>query len=113
MSGNRVAVLVCTTFFVVTSSILLVACRRSGTFSTGVVAAVAARPALVVRVATGGHDACSAKLLAQVSNGNMEFGKVLQVNEELGVGSGKFWGECTVGHSESCYRGAITGSGRH
>ena len=54
MSGIRVAVLVCTTFFVVESSILLVACRRSGTFSTGVVAVGAARLAVVVR----GSDGC-------------------------------------------------------
>ena len=54
MSGIRVAVLVCTTFFVVESSILLVACRRSGTFSTGVVAVGAARLVVLVR----GSDGC-------------------------------------------------------
>ena len=49
MSGSRVSVLVVTTFFVISSSILLVACRRSKKFSTGVVAAGAACPAVVVR----------------------------------------------------------------
>ena len=73
MSGNRVAVLVCTTFFVVVSSILMVACRRSETFSTGVVAAGIARPTLVVRGASGGLDTCSADLLLKVGNINMKF----------------------------------------
>ena len=72
MSGSRVAVLVCTTFFVVASSILMVACRRSGTFSTGVVAAGAACPEVVVRGAAGGHDTCSAELLSEVGDGNMK-----------------------------------------
>ena len=111
MSGSRVAVLVWTTFFVVASSILLVACRRSGIFSTGVVAAGAARPAVVVWGAAGGIDACSTELLSKVSNGNMKFSKVLQGNGELGVGVSALYGECAVGRSESCYRGAITGSG--
>ena len=57
MSRSRVAVLVCTTFFAVASSILLVACCRSETFSTEVVAAGAASPAVVVRVAAGALDA--------------------------------------------------------
>ena len=94
------------------SSILLVACRRSGTFSTGVVAAGAARPEVVVQVADGGLYACSAELLAKVSDGNLKFGKVLMGKEELGVGGSAVGGECTVGCSESCDRGAITGSGR-
>ena len=64
MSGSRVAVLVCTTFFVVASSIRLVDCRRSGTFLTGLVAAGAARPAVVVQGAARGLDTCSAELLS-------------------------------------------------
>ena len=51
ISGSRFAVLVCTTFFVVASSVLLVARCRSGTLSTRVVAAVTARPEVVVRLA--------------------------------------------------------------
>ena len=43
-------------FFVVESSILLVACSRSGKVSTGVVAAGAERPAVVVPGASGGLD---------------------------------------------------------
>ena len=111
MSRSRVAVLVCATFFVVASSILLVAYRRSGTFLTGVVAAGAARPAVVVRVAAEGLDACSAELLAMTGDSNMKFGEVLQGNEELRVGGSAVCGECTVGRSEICDRGAITGSG--
>ena len=76
------------------------------------VAAGAEHPEVVVRVAARGLDACSAELLAQVGNGNMKFGNVLQGNEELGVGVSAVYGECTVGRSESCERGAITGSGR-
>ena len=112
MSGHRVAVLVCTTFFVVSSSILLVSCRRSGTFSTGVVAVGAACPAVVVRGATGGLDTCSAELLSEVGDGNMKLREVLQGDEELGVGDRVVCGDCAVGCSESCYRGAITGRGR-
>ena len=63
MSGIRVAVLVCTTFVVVASSILLVACRRSGAFSTGVVAAGAVCPAVVFWGAAGVLNTCSAELL--------------------------------------------------
>ena len=70
MSGIRVAVLVCTTFFVVASTILLVACRRSGTFSTGVVTAGAACPAVVVWGAAGGLDTCGAELLSEVGPGH-------------------------------------------
>ena len=77
MSGSWVAVLVCTTFFFMASSILLVACRRSGTFSTGVVAAGAARPAVVVRGDSGGLDTCSAELLSNFGDGNMKFREVL------------------------------------
>ena len=102
----------CTTVFVVAGSILLVASCRSGTFSTGVVAVGAARPAVVVRVAAGALDACSAELLAQVDDGNMEFGEVLQVDEELGVDGSAVCGECTAGRSESVDQGVITGSGR-
>ena len=112
MSGSRVAVLVSTNFFVVDSSILLVAFRRSGTFSTGVVAAGAACPAVVVRGAAGGLDTCSAELLSEVGDGNMQLREVLQVDEELEVGGRAVCGEGAVGCSESCYRGAITGRGR-
>ena len=66
------------------SSILLVACRRSGTFSTGVVAAGAACPAIVVRGAAGGHDTCSAEFLSEVGDSNMQLRKVLRGDEELG-----------------------------
>ena len=110
MSGIRVTVLVCTTFFVMTISILLVDCRRSGTFPTVVVSAGAARPAVVVRVAAGGLDACSAELLLKVGDGNMKFSEVLQDDDELGVGVSAVCSECAVGCIESCYRGAITGS---
>ena len=102
MSGIRVAVLLCTTIFFVEISILLVACRRSGTFSTGVVAACAARTAVVVRVSSGGLDACSAELFAKVGDGDLKFGEVLKVNEDLGVGVSAVYGEFTVGRSESC-----------
>ena len=76
----------CVPPFFVAGSILLVAYCRSGEFSTGVVAAGAARPAVVVWGAVGGLDACSAELLSKVGDGNMKFGKVLQGDEELGVG---------------------------
>ena len=112
MSGSRVAVLVRTTFFVVASSIFLVACHRSGTFSTRVVTAGASRPAVLVRGAAGGLDTCSAELLLEIGDGNMKLREVLQVNEELGVGGSAVCGECDVGRSESCYLGAITGRGR-
>ena len=77
MSGSRVAVLVSTTFFVVASSILLVACRRSSEFSTGVVAAGAACPSVVVRGASGGLDTCSAELFSEVGDGDMQLHEVL------------------------------------
>ena len=101
MSGSRVAVLVCTTFFVVASSILLVAYRRSGTFLTGVVAAGSACPAVVVRGAAGGLDTCSAELLPEVGDGNMKLHEVLQGDDELGVGIRAVCGEGAVGRSES------------
>ena len=63
--------------FVVASSVLLVARHRSGTLFTIVVAEVAVYPAVVVVVATGGLDACSAEFLAKVSDGNLKLGKVL------------------------------------
>ena len=103
MSGSQVAVLVCTTFFVVASSILLVACCRSGTFYTGVVAADASRLAVMVRGAVGGLDTCSADLILEVGEGNMNFCEVLQGDEELGVGDSGVCGKCDVGRSESCY----------
>ena len=64
----------------------MVTCCRSGTFLTGVVVAGAARPAVVVRGDSGGLDTCSAELLSEVGNGNMEFREVLQVDDDLGVG---------------------------
>ena len=112
MSGSWVAVLVCTTFFVLASSIFLVACCRSGTFLTGVVAAGAEFPVVVIRGATGGLDNCSTEFLLGVSGGNMELHEVLQGDKELGVGGCAVCGECSVGRSESCYQGPITGHGR-
>ena len=107
MSGSRVAVLVCTTFLFMASSILLAACRRSGTFSTGVVAAGAARPAVVVQGAAGVLDTCSAEFLSEVRDGNMKLREVLQGDEELGVGGSSVCSGCDVGCSESCYQGAM------
>ena len=89
----------------------MVACRSSGTLSTIVVAAVAPCPAVVVVVATGGLDACSAKLLAKVGYGNLKLGYVLKGNKELWVGGSEVSGECTIGRSESYDQDAITGSG--
>ena len=86
--------------------------RRSGAFSTEVVAAGAACPAVVVRGADGGLDTCSTELLSEVGDGNMKLREVLQGDEELGVGDSSVCGECAVGHSLSCYRGAINGRGR-
>ena len=93
------------------SSFLLVARRWSGTFSTIVVPAVAACPSVAVVVAALGLDACSAKLLAQVGDGNLEIDKVLKVNEEMYVGGSAIGGEGTIGRSASYDQGAITGSG--
>ena len=53
----------CTTFFVVETSFLMVARHRSETLSTIEVAAVAASSSVVVVVATGGLDACSTEFL--------------------------------------------------
>ena len=92
MSGSRVAFLVCNAFFVVASSILMVACLRSGTFSTGVVAAGAAHPAVVVRGDSGGLDTCCSELLSKAGDGNMKFGEVLQGDEELGLGGSSVYG---------------------
>ena len=111
MSGSGVAVLVCTTFFVMSSSFLLVACRRSGTFSTKVVSVGAACQAVVVQRAAGGIDTFSAELLSEVGNSNMQLREVLQGDEELGVGGRVVCDEGSVGRSESCYRGAINGRG--
>ena len=103
MSGSWVAVLLCTTFFVVAISIVMVPCRRSGKFSTGLVAAGAAPPSVVVWVTAGRLDACSAELLSKVGDVNMKFGLVLQGDEDLGVGGSAVYGECTVGRSEIFY----------
>ena len=62
------------------------ACRRSGTFSAGVVAAGTARPAIVVQGAAGGLDTCSAEFFSEVGDGNMKFREFLQGEEEMGVG---------------------------
>ena len=78
---------------------------------TGTVAAGVARPAVVVWGAARGLDACSAELLAKVGDGDIKFGEVLQVNEELVVSGSAVCGECNVGRSESCNRGVIAGSG--
>ena len=85
----------------------------SRTSATSVVAAVAARQSVVVTVATGGLDACNAELLAEVGDGNMKLGKVLKGNDELYVGGSAVGSEGTIGCSEICDRGTITGSGRH
>ena len=100
----------CTTLFVVASSVLLVTCCRGGTLYTVVVAAVAARPAVVIVVANGGLDAYSTDLLAKVGDSNLMLGEVLQGNEELCVCDSAVGGVCTIGRSESCDQGAITGS---
>ena len=62
------------------------ACRRSGTFLDGVVAAGAACPAVVVWGAAKGLDTCSSELFFEVSDGDMQLCEVLQGDEELGVG---------------------------
>ena len=100
MSGSRVSVLVITTFLVVASSILLVACRRSRTFSTGVVAEGASCPAVVVRGAAGGLDTCSIELFSEVGDGDMQLREVLQGYEDLGVGIHAVGGEGAVDCSE-------------
>ena len=110
ISGSRFEVLVFTNFFVVASSVLLVTCFRGGILSTVVAAAVAACPEVVVVIATGGLDACSAELLAKVDDGNLKLGEVLKGNNELCVCGSAVGGECTIGHSDICDRGAITGS---
>ena len=112
MSGSQVEALVVTTFFVVASIILLVACRRSRTFSTGLIAAGAACPEVVVRGAAKGLDTCSAVLFSEVGDGDMQLRKIMQGDEELLVDGRAVGGEGAVGCSESCYRGAITGRGR-
>ena len=76
------------------------------------VAAVSARTLVVVALATTGLDACSAELLAKVGGSNLKLGEVLKGNEELCVGVSAFSGEGTIGCSERCDRGTITGSGR-
>ena len=101
MSGSRVAALVVTTFFVVAIRILLVACRGSRTFSTGMIAAGAACPSVVVRGASGGLDTCSAELFSEVGDGDMQLREVLQGDEELGVGGRAVGGEGAFGCSES------------
>ena len=75
------------------------ACCRSGTFSTGVVASGAARPSVIVQGAAIGLDAFSAELLSKVGDRNMKFDEVLQGNEDLVVCVSAVCGECTVGHS--------------
>ena len=112
MSGSQVAVLVVTTFFVVVSSIVLVECRRSRKFSTGLIAAGAACPAVVVQGAAGGLDTCSAELFSEVGDGDMQLREVLQGDEELGVGGRSVSGEGAVGRNESCYRGETTDRSR-
>ena len=79
---------------------------------TGLVVAGATRPVVVVQGAAGGIDNCSAELLSGVGNVNMKLLKVLQGDEELGLGGSAVCGECAVVRSEICYQGAITGRGR-
>ena len=98
ISGSRFEVLVCTTFFV-ESSFLMVACRRSGIISNIVVEAVAARPEVVVVVDTRGIDACIAELLAKVGDGNLKLGEVLKGNDDLCVSGRAVVGEGTIGRS--------------
>ena len=62
------------------------ACHRSGTFLTVVVAAGAACPEVVVQGAARGLDTCGAELLLEVGDGNMQLCEVLQGDEELEVG---------------------------
>ena len=85
--------------------------HRGGTLSTVVVIAVAARTSVFVVVATVGLDACTAELLAKVGYGDLKLGKVLKGNEELCMCGSVVGSECTIGHSESCDRGTITGGG--
>ena len=70
-----------------------------GTSTTSVIAAVAARPSVVVAVATGGLDSCSAKLLAKVDDSNMKLGEVLKGNDDLCVSGRAVVGEGTIGRS--------------
>ena len=93
------------------SSVLLVARCRGGTLSTIVVAAVAARPELVVVVSTRGLDDCRDELLANVSKVNLKLDKVLKGNEELCVCGSAVVGVCTIGRSGSYNQGTIAGSG--
>ena len=95
------------------NSVLLVNRRRGGTLSTVVVAAVAAHPEVMVLVVNEGLDACSAELLAKFGDGELKLDEGLKGNEELCVGGSAVGGECTIGRSESCNRGAITGGGYH
>ena len=76
--------------------------QRSGTLSTILVAAVAARPALVVVLDTGVLGSCSAEFLAKVGNGNLKISEVLKGNEELCVGGSAVCGECIIGCSKRC-----------
>ena len=66
---------------------------------TGVVAADAACPAVVVWGAAGVLDTCSAELILEVGDGNMKLHKVLQGDEDLGMGGRAVCGECAVGRS--------------
>ena len=51
-------------------------------------------------------------MLAKVGDGNLKFGEVLKGNEEMRVGGSAVGGECTIGRSKICDRGAITERGR-
>ena len=53
----------------------------------GVIAAGAACPTVVVQGAAGGLDTCSAELFSEVGDSDMQLRKVLQGDEELGVGA--------------------------
>ena len=79
------------------------ACHRSRTFSTGVIAAGAACPEVVVRGAAGGLDTCITELFSEVGDGDMQLCEILQGDEELGVGRYAVGDEGAVGCSESCY----------
>ena len=73
------------------------ACRRSSTFSTGVIPAGAAYPLVVVLGSAGGLDTCSAELFSEVGNGYMQLSEALKGDEELGVGGRAVGGEGAVG----------------
>ena len=61
------------------------ACRRSKKFLTGVVAAGASCPAVVVWGAAGGLDTCSAELFSEVGDGELCDSNFTAVFHDLSV----------------------------